>query len=132
MVNNTHPQGIVVTRRLDSNILKENPPGDPNVRDVIVYLPPGYEASVKIYPSVYCLTGFTGRGKGLLNDNAFTPNLAERMDRLIATGDVQPMVIVMPDCFTYYGGPQYINSTATGNYADYLTESLVPFVDVNF
>ena len=50
----------------------------------------------------------------LLNDNAFTPNLAERMDKLIAAGTIRPMIAVMPDCFTYYGGSQYINSTATG------------------
>src|SRR5437764_3848366 len=132
MANYNHPQGTVVTQRFASNILKGNRCGDPHVRDVIVYLPPGYEASGERYPSVYCLTGFTGRGKGLLNDNAFTPNLAERMDRLIAAGTVQPMVLLMPDCFTYYGGSQYINSTATGNYEDYLTDEIVPFVDENF
>ena len=68
----------------------------------------------------------------LLNDNAFTPNLAERMDRLIAPGKIKPMIVVMPDCFTYYGGSQYINSAATGNYEDYLIEEIVPFVDENF
>ena len=87
-----------------------------NDRDVIVYLPPGYEERSENYPSVYCLTGFTGRGKMLLNDAAFTPNLAERMDRLIDSGAIKPMIVVMPDCFTYYGGSQYINSAATGNY----------------
>src|SRR5205807_2099466 len=60
------------------------------------------------------------------------PNLAERMDGLIAAGTVKTMILVMPDCFTYYGGSQYINSTATGNYEDYLTEEIVPFVDENF
>ena len=54
------------------------------------------------------------------------------MDRLIAAGTISPMIAVMPDCFTYYGGSQYINSTATGNYEDYLTEEIVPFVDGNF
>jgi enterochelin esterase family protein len=38
----------------------------------------------------------------------------------------------MPDCFTHYGGSQYINSTATGRYEDYLTQEIVPFVDDNF
>ncbi len=114
-------------------MLRDNPLGDPHIRDLFVYLPPGYEESGgKRYPSVYCLTGFTGRGKQLLNDNPFTPNLAERMDRLIAAGKIQPMIVVMPNCFTYYGGSQYINSTATGRYEDYLTQEIVPFVDENF
>jgi enterochelin esterase family protein len=67
-----------------------------------------------------------------LNDSAFAPNLAERMDALIGAGKIRPMIAVMPDCFTHYGGSQYINSSATGRYEDYLTEELVAFVDENF
>ncbi len=115
-----------------SDILKANPLGDKFERELFVYLPPNYDESDTRFPVVYCLTGFTGRGKMLLNDNAFTPNLAERMDKLIAQKIIKPMIIVMPDCFTYYGGSQYINSTATGNYEDYLTNEIVQFVDENF
>ena len=132
MTEATTLQGTVQILRHDSDVLKGNPAGDKHVRDLIVYLPPGYGESDVSYPSVYCLTGFTGRGKMLLNDNAFTPNLAERMDRLIAGGKIKPMIVVMPDCFTYYGGSQYINSTATGRYEDYLTGEIVPFVDEQF
>jgi S-formylglutathione hydrolase FrmB len=42
------------------------------------------------------------------------------------------MIAVLPDCFTHYGGSQYINSTATGDYEDYLTREIVPFVDAEF
>ncbi len=129
---NNQPRGSVQNLRHESSILAGNPLGDPYIRDLFIYLPPGYDEGGEKYPTVYCLTGFTGRGKGLLNDNAFTPNLAERMDRLIAAGTIKPMIVVMPDCFTYYGGSQYINSTATGNYEDYLTHEIVPFVDDNF
>jgi enterochelin esterase family protein len=125
-------QGTVKTLSHESEILRNNPAGDKNVRDVIVYLPPDYENSDKNFPTVYCLTGFTGRGRMLLNDNAFTPNLAQRMDKLISENKIQPMLVVMPDCFTRYGGSQYINSSATGNYEDYLTREIVPFVDENF
>ena len=68
----------------------------------------------------------------LLNDSAFTPNFAERLDKLIADKKIKPMIAVMPDCFTHYGGSQYINSSATGNYEDYLIEEIVPFVDEKF
>ncbi len=124
--------GTIKILRHESAILKNNPPGDKHVRDLIVYLPPGYENSDAQFPVVYCLTGFTGRGKMLLNDNAFSPNLAERMDKLIADKKIEPMIAVMPDCFTRYGGSQYINSSATGNYEDYLTREIVPFIDANF
>ncbi|HYO90759.1 MAG TPA: alpha/beta hydrolase-fold protein, partial [Pyrinomonadaceae bacterium] len=45
---------------------------------------------------------------------------------------VAEMIVVMPDCFTRLGGSQYINSTATGRYEDYLIEEVVPFVDARF
>ena len=124
-------QGTVVCLQHKSKILENNPLGDKFIRDVFVYLPPDYDED-KFYPSVYVLTGFTGRGKMLLNDSAFSPNLAERMDKLISDGKIRPMIAVMPDCFTRYGGSQYINSSATGNYEDYLVKEIVPFVDENF
>ena len=124
--------GKVVNVSHESEVLGGNPLGDPHVRDLFVYLPPGYEDGGESYPAVYCLTGFTGRGKMLLNDAAFTPNLAQRLDKLIIAGTIRPMIAVMPNCFTYYGGSQYINSTATGRYEDYLTDEIVPFVDKNF
>lgn len=131
-MNATDPAGTVVNIRHESEVLKGNPLGDPYVRDLFVYLPPGYDGSDARYPSVYCLTGFTGRGKMLLNDSAFTPNLAERMDKLITASAIKPMIVVMPDCFTYFGGSQYINSDATGSYEDYLTGEIVPFIDAEF
>lgn len=124
-------QGTVITLQHKSEVLENNPLGDKFIRDLFVYLPPDYEED-KFYPSVYVLTGFTGRGKMLLNDSAFTPNFAERMDKLINDGKIKPMIAVLPDCFTRYGGSQYINSSATGNYEDYLIKEIVPFVDENF
>lgn len=125
-------KGIIKVLRHESSILRDNPLSDPFVRDLCVYLPPDYEKTEKDFPVVYCLTGFTGRGKMMLNDHAFTPNMAQRLDRLIGNGIIKPMIAVMPDCFTYYGGSQYINSIATGNYEDYLTNEIVPFIDDSF
>ncbi len=131
MNNNNRKQGTIKVLRHESEILKNNPLGDNYIRDLIVYLPPDYDEN-KSYPTVYCLTGFTGRGKMLLNNNAFSPDLAERMDKLISDEIIKPMIVVMPDCFTHYGGSQYINSSATGDYEDYLTREIVPFVDAQF
>ena len=125
-------KGDVRIVRHRSKTLEGNPLGDKHVRDLCVYLPPDYEEGGEKFPVVYCLTGFTGRGRMLLNDNAFTPNLAERMNLLIGENKIKSMIVVMPDCFTHYGGSQYINSSATGNYEDYLTEEIVSFVDANF
>lgn len=124
--------GSVVRIRHESDVLKDNPLGDAYVRDLFVFLPPGYADTDERFPTVYCLTGFTGRGRMLINDSAFTPNLHQRLDGLIAAGTIRPMIAVMPNCFTYFGGSQYVNSTATGRYEDYLTNEIVPFVDENF
>ncbi|MCA1625775.1 MAG: hypothetical protein LC778_18650 [Acidobacteria bacterium] len=105
MTENNEKQGTAEIRKHESVVLRNNPLGDKHIRDLCVYLPPDYEKSDKHFPVVYCLTGFTGRGKMLLNDNAFTPNLAERMNLLISENRIKPMIVVMPDCFTYYGGP---------------------------
>ncbi len=119
----------IVLEIFSSELLQNNPLGDPPTRRVPVYLPPDYDEAEMRYPVVYLLTGFTGRGTILLNDSPFDENIPERLDRLIAAGEMQPMIVVMPDCFTRYGGSQYLNSSATGPYEDYLMDELVPFID---
>ncbi len=128
----TRNKGTINVLNHESKVLKDNPLGDPYVRDLPVYLPPDYDDSDTKYPVVFCLAGFTGSGKNMINNQAFKPNVPERLDNLIADKIIEPFIAVMPDCFTYYGGSQYLNSSATGNYEDYLIEELVPFIDENF
>lgn len=123
------PQGTIIIETIESQVLKNNALGDPFVRRVPVYLPPGYEQGTNRYPTVYVLTGFTGRGTMLLNDSVWEEPLPQRLDRLITSGAIKPMIAVMPDCFTRIGGSQYLNSTATGRYEDHVINELVPFVD---
>lgn len=119
--------------RHSSEVLRHNPCGDPFARDLWVYLPPGYQASGgdRRYPVLWCLTGFTGTGEMAVVGNRWSPGLANRLDRLIA-GGCPPVIVAFPDCFTRWGGSQYLNSTAFGNYEDYLCDELVPLVDRTF
>ncbi|MCW8128818.1 MAG: esterase [Planctomycetota bacterium] len=123
--------GRIEWRRVESLALQHNPLGDPFARRLPVYLPPGYDAGTERYPAAYVLAGYTGTGAMQLNETCWDENLLQRMDRLIASGRVRPMMLVLPDAMTRYGGSQYINSSATGNYFDYLVE-LVGYVDANF
>ena len=116
----------IIIEKISSEVLQNNPLGDPTERNVPVYLPPGYEKTSHHYPVVYLLTGFTGRG------TSFEENIQERMDRLIAAGQCRPMILVMPDCFTRYGGSQYLNSSANGRYEDHLINEVVPHIDRTF
>lgn len=122
----------VVIETLHSDVLRGNPLGDPHVRQVPIYLPPGYADSRERYATAYMLAGYTGKGQMMLNASAWDENLPERLDRLIASGAMRPMIVVMPDCMTRYGGSQYINSAATGRYEDHLTQELIPFIDARY
>ncbi|HLZ20664.1 MAG TPA: alpha/beta hydrolase-fold protein [Ktedonobacterales bacterium] len=121
----------IETPMLESAVLAGNPLGDPAARALPVVLPPGYGESSKRYPVIVGLTGFTGRGIMLLNDDAWQPNLAQRLERLYAEG-MPHAIFVLPDGFTRYGGSQYINSAATGRYEDYVIEEVIPFVDTHY
>jgi hypothetical protein len=78
------------------------------------------------------MVGFTGSGLAHVNWKPFSDNVPERVARLIHERKMGPAIVVFPDCFTALGGNQYVNSSAIGNYADYLTRELIPFVDRDF
>jgi hypothetical protein len=135
------PSGSVVVLEYDSKILATNPLGDPHVRKLAVWLPPGYDAGTvrgrtsgrgRRYPVLFDLVGFTGSGLAHVNWRPFDENVPERAARLIAERRMGPAIIAFPDCFTSMGGNQYVNSSAIGRYADYLTRELIPFVDREF
>jgi S-formylglutathione hydrolase FrmB len=125
--------GTFVVQEHVSEILRGNPLGDPHVRKVGVWLPPQYDdLGRKRFPVLYDLVGFTGSGLAHANWRAFNDNVPERAARLIHEKKMGPVIIVFPDCFTALGGNQYVNSSAIGNYADYLTQEIIPFVDRRF
>jgi len=131
------PEGTLVVTELDSAILAGNPLGDPHIRKLAVWLPPGYDegqgrARGRRFPVLYDLVGFTGSGLAHLNWRPFDENVPERVARLIRDRRMGPAIVVFPDCFTCLGGNQYVNSPAIGRYADYLTQEIVPFVDREF
>lgn len=115
-----------------SRVLADNPLGDPATRQLPIILPPDYTSSGRRYPVIYGLAGFTGSGLSYLNFTAWQPNLQERIDDLMADGRLPPAIFVLPDCFTRYGGSQYLNSTATGRYEDYVVDEIVSFVDSKY
>jgi S-formylglutathione hydrolase FrmB len=131
------PEGTLVVLEFESKVLADNPLGDPHIRKLPVWLPPGYEDGAargrgRRFPVLYDLVGFTGSGLAHLNWRPFDENVPERIARLIHERKMGPTIVVFPDCFTCLGGNQYVNSTAIGRYADYLVREIVPFVDREF
>lgn len=122
--------GRVIIESFESTVLRGNPAGDPHVRRVPVYLPPAHDREPeRRFPVIVMLTGFTGRGRMLLNDSTFSPALDERLDQLIGSGRMRECIVVMPDCHTRFGGSQYMDSSATGAYETHLVTELLPHVD---
>lgn len=126
------PAGRVVGFHHQSELLADNPLGDPCGRSHPVYLPPGYEEEDRHYPVLWCLAAYTNAGPGQVAWRNHGENLPQRLDRLIASGSMAPVIAVFPDCYTNLGGNQYVNTPAMGRYADYLTDELVPAVDGAF
>jgi len=126
-------KGEIVIHRHESKVLKSNPLKDPYLRDVIVYLPPEYSRSnSRGYVAAFGISGFGGTGKSLLNFDPFGESIEQRMNRLVSEKKCGPMILVLVDCFTRFGGNQYINSSATGRYEDYITKEIVPFIEENY
>ena len=80
-------------------------------------------------PSVYFLHGFSGSARGWTNVSAFQPSVPERLDALVASGALPPIVGVFVDGWSALGGSQWLNSEAIGRYRDYVARDVVTFVD---
>ncbi len=115
---------------VESELLADNPLGDPARRPLYVYRPPGVEPDhPRPLPSVYVIQGYTGQLDMWFRRDPFEPTVLERIDAMFAAGECPDAIVVFADCWTSYGGSQFLNSSATGRYLDYLCDELVPFVD---
>ncbi|HYA54510.1 MAG TPA: alpha/beta fold hydrolase [Thermoplasmata archaeon] len=119
--------GTVENHLLQSRVLEGNPWGDPVERELPVYVPPSGETEG--VPLLVLLSGYTGAGwMHFQRPRYLTNSIPGRLDRLIRRKLSAEAVMVAPDCLTTLGGSQYLNSSATGRYEDYVVNEVVPFV----
>jgi hypothetical protein len=115
---------------ITSELLRDNPLGDPYERPLWVYLPPGYDDDPdRRYPSVYVIQGYTGHVTMWRNRAPFRQPFTETADAVFARGDAPPALVVYVDAWTSYGGSQFVDSPGTGRYHSYLCDEVVPWVD---
>ena len=127
------PRGRYDEHIFESEVLKNNPLGDPHRRPLWVYLPPGYEADPKRrYPSIYVIQGLTGQLDMWRNRPAFRRNFPELADAQFAAGGAPPCILIYVDCWTSLGGSQFLDSPGTGRYHTYLCDEVVPWVDGHY
>jgi len=94
-----------------------------------IYLPPGYSRSrTNYYPVLYLLGGYNMSIKGMTNSW-----MRAALDGLILTGEMQKMIIVIPDGMNYKNGRGHffvnqIDLERGGKYMDYFFD-LINFID---
>ena len=127
IVGNLAPAGA----RLDviefsSRTLQSNPLHDPADRRVAVFVPDQITNHAGL-PVVYYLPGFGASSENFIKDDekwrAFTQQLAD---------EVVPVLLVVVDGRNRWGGSQYLNSPAQGNYADYICDEIVPMIEARY
>ncbi|MEV0073089.1 alpha/beta hydrolase-fold protein [Amycolatopsis sp. NPDC050768] len=116
---------------ITSELLRDNPLGDPHERPLWVYVPPGYDDSEARYPVIYVIQGYTGQVTMWANRTAFRQPYLETADAVFADG-APPCVVVYVDAWTSYGGSQFVDSPGTGRYHSYLCDEIVPWVDAHY
>lgn len=118
----------VVGREMRSQKFAQNKIGVSPVRNMVVYLPAGYESSDARYPVIYFLpTPFDSYRA------PFDKNGAQGLfDRATQAGVIDKFILVCVDMTTPLGSSWYVNSPVTGNWEDFMVRELVPYVDKGF
>jgi len=138
-------------KEFTSESLMYNVIEDYEVRKMQVYTPPGYDHKrAEGYPVVYLLHGEPFSEKAFIDKKAWDEFAATQsilsperddppegfrlwVDKLIETGKMEPMIIVMPNAMSYpYGFSMYSNSILNGNFEDYIVYDLVSFMDKRY
>jgi hypothetical protein len=118
---------------VESEFLADNPLDDPAVRPLYVYRPPGVEPDhPRPLPAIYVIQGYTGQLDMWARREPFEPTMFERLDAMFAAGGCPDAIVAFVDAWTSYGGSQFLNSTATGRYQDYICDEVVAFVDERY
>ncbi|MDQ1615333.1 MAG: hypothetical protein QOJ60_1272, partial [Actinomycetota bacterium] len=99
--------GRIDEQVIESELLRDNPLGDPHERPIWVYLPPGYDDSPETrYPAVYVIQGYTGHVSMWANRSAYRQPFTESADQVFASAEAPPCILVYVDAWTANGGSQ--------------------------
>lgn len=121
------PPGRVVVEHIRAPSLQPDE-DDISMRRVTIYLPPDYEHSTKRYPVIYYLHGFTWNDSLQIAVDHFD----QLLDKAIAAGRIQPVIVAIPNHYTAYRGSMYTNSSLTGHWADFTAYDVVEYMDQHY
>lgn len=81
---------------------------------------------------VWILPAYAGTAGAMVEDDPWSENLLDRVNRLAAENRLGDAIFAIPDCFTLLGGSQYLDSPAQGPYQRHLWEELRPAIEAAF
>ncbi len=113
--------------QLEGNLLR-----DPYVRQVCVYIPPGYDTTAQRYPLLVDLAAFGSSGLRRISWTAFGESVPQRLERLVQSKRMGEMVVAFVDGFSSLGGNQYVNTPVMGRWEDALVHTLVPALHARY
>lgn len=136
-VSQAQPAGRVEQVTVHATALEGNLNGDSPDRAVFIYLPPGYDANPgKRYPVVYLLHGYGLRAERwmtLFNIEAALNTVMTGAGGGVGTGErSREMIVVNPDCYSFFDGCFYSSSAANGDWERFIAEELVAYVDTHY
>jgi enterochelin esterase family protein len=118
---------------IDSPALRGNAIGDPSVRPLAVYTPPGFDPQgSKRYSVLYVMHGYTGDVAALVAARPWETNVVQLIDRLIVQKQMPAVLLAIVDGNNRFGGSQYVNSMHNGDYATYVVRDAVGHVDATY
>ncbi len=108
--------------------LEGNLEGEPEDRDVIVFLPPSYQKDKhRRYPVIYALHGFSIGAEQWTHEI----HVPQTIEGAFAQG-AKEMIVVLPDSKTAYGGSMYSSSVTTGDFENFIAHDLVAYIDAHY
>ena len=108
--------------------LRDNPLGDPAARRLAVFSPEGTTPETPL-PLVIYLPGWGGSSEDAIvqGRGAWYGRVVDRLKE-----NNRPLRITVVDGRSRYGGSQFLNSTATGRYADYVADDVLSFLNTRY
>jgi S-formylglutathione hydrolase FrmB len=108
--------------------LEGNLEGNAVDRDVIVFLPPGYQKDKhRRYPVVYALHGYS-IGAEQWTHEIHVPQTIEGA----FTRGAKEMIVVLPDSKTVHNGSMYSSSVTTGDFEQFIAHDVVAYIDAHY
>jgi enterochelin esterase-like enzyme len=108
--------------------LEGNLEGDATDRDVIVFLPPGYnQDKQRRYPVLYALHGYSIGAEQWTHEI----QVPQTIEGAFAQG-AKEMIVVLPDSKTVYNGSFYSSSVTTGDFEQFIWHDLVEYIDAHY